>query len=325
MKYLIYFLVIVVAGIVGYMAHPAIYKSFERKRPKIVVVTQTVPQPGNGQAGGAPVSPPKTPSAADLLREKLKGAPPPPPPDGGSTPTTTSTGSSTPAPEEDEFARKYPLPNFKPIEEITKDWTYIPSRAFPRKVHSKVDVDFVLATGKATSPKGTELLAMGMVEGMLILARSETDTLKAQVPLVSTDLKETMIDLYDKYKEKTKSRIMALRDKARYEKEHPAPPPPPEDERVKIAGKKPELNGDGQIQEMVDDINAKKVTEFKVSQITVWQPVDFVMDGGTGYWSCTVNVKMNTIFGEVDTDVTALISNGKVARWFYAGSKEPVQ
>lgn len=322
MKFLFFLLVVIIGAVAGYFCHPLIYSMMENARPKttVVVVKQQEPDPAKSATGT------KThdPSAVAALQERLKGA-------AGAQPTepsTTDSSSSNPstaAADEDEFAKKYPLPNFKAITEITKDWTYMPSRAFPRKVKSKIDVDFQAGSGKTTSPKGSELVAMGMAEGMLIVGRSEQDSLKAQIPLVATDLKETMEDLYAKYQEKTKARILALREKARYERDHPAPPPPPEDERVKLAGTKPTTDGEGKVPEMVSSIQAKEVSEFKLSQIMSWGPVDFQMDGTKGFWACTITVKMNTLFGEVDTEVTALMTGGKVTKWFYSGSKEPVQ
>lgn len=319
MKVLIYLLVIVVAAAAGYFTHPAIYNMIDNSRPKtqVTAVENTGPKVATMPQGSQV-------DAGELakLQEKLRGSAPT-----GETPAGDAPANPPPPPPpaEDEFAKKYPLPNFKPIEEITKDWTYIPARVFPRKVMSKVDVDFHVAGGKATVPKGSELFAIGMADGMLIVSRDGEGTLKEQIPLAGVDLQETMIDLYEKFKKRTTDRVLALRAKAKYEKENPGPPPTPDDERVKLAGPKPAMNAEGQIPEMAASIQNKEVTEFKLPQIITWNPVDFQMDGANGYWTGTVTVRMSTLFGDVDTEVTAFMSKGKVAKWIYSGSKEPVQ
>ncbi len=324
MKFAISFLVILAFAAAGYFLHPLIYEAVEKGKPRdtVLVVQKTVTVDESGNATTTSTAAVKEKSAAEKLLDKMKGKMPDVPLP--VTSTTPTTGAQPSGEVEDEWTRKYPLPKFKPLEDITKNWTYVPSSVFPRRVKAKVPIDFILAAGKTTVPAGMELLAKGMPSGMVIVSRSETDTLEAQVPLPNTDLQEIVSRLYDLYKQKAIARVMKRREAAKYAAEHPAPPPPPENERAKLAGAEPAPGVGGQVPEMVADLNSGKVTEFTAANIIRWGPMEFQMDGAKGFWACTVVVRMQTIFGDVDTEVTAYIANGKVVKWFYAGSKEPV-
>jgi hypothetical protein len=49
------------------------------------------------------------------------------------------------------------------------------------------------------------------------------------------------------------------------------------------------------------------------------------MDESKGYWVVPITVTMSTMFGAVETEIHAFINHGKIAKWIYAGSQEPVQ
>ena len=319
MKYLIALLIITIAAVAGYFLEPKVYTAGEKLRPKKIIVEKTVQEKEREKMREQAAVPNHDTGKVKELMNQLKGGTP-----ATETPTTTQTETKKEN-TEDEIDRKFPMPVIRPIEDITKNWTSVPSRAFPRKVKSTLPIDFQMAAGKATLPAGSELVAFSLEGGMMTVARGENDPLKSTVSLASTDFQQTMTVLYDKYVDKRKADVLKAREMARYERDHPAPPPPPVDQQAKLAGTKPSMDGNGQVPEMMASIAAKEVTEFKSSQITSWAPPEFAMDGGKGYWTVTVSVQMNTMFGIVDTDVMAFISNGKVVKWIYAGSKEPVQ
>ena len=319
MKYLIALLIIVIAAVAGYFVQPQIYTKGESLRPKIVVVEKTVKEKEMEAARiKAGVAMPETSKVKELMNQ-IKGLPPDAPP------PTTVKNESKPGVSEDEIDRKFPMPTVRAIEDITKNWTSVPKAAFPRKVKSTLPIDFQMAAGKTTLPAGSELVAFSLEGGMMTVARAENDPLKSTVSLSSTDFQEMMTRLYNAYVEKRTSDVTKARAAARYERDHPAPPPPPVDQQAKLAGMKPSMDGNGQVPEMIASIAAKEVTEFKTSQITSWGNPSFVMEGSKGYWVVKIGVQMSTMFGLVDTEVEAFILNGKVAKWIYAGSKEPVQ
>jgi hypothetical protein len=323
MKFLFFLLVIVVACGAGYFSHPKLYEFAESKRSRVItdVKQVVVSVPGNASGAGetsAPVA--TTPSSvADALLNKMKGTDP--------TPAPKTQPGSTPvvAKAEDEFDRKYPLPKFRDIEEITRNWTWMPTKAFPKPIKNKEAITFQAAAGKVTVVPNTQLQALAMENAMVTVARSAQDALQAVVPLAATDLKETMVGLYDAYRTKMTNRIMAQRDYARNVKLAPPAPPVAVDDKVRLAGAEPAFNENGQLPEMMASMAKGDVTEVKPTNIIQWGAIEFVREGNSGFWTCTVTCRMSTIFGEVDTEVTAFINRGKVVRWIYTGSKEPVQ
>lgn len=320
MKFLVYLMILMIAAIAGYIFQPSLYKYGEQLRPvkKIIVMTEEQKKTKAAIEAAQPKhSTADTQKLLDRLRE--------PTPENTGTPTTASTETHNPAAGDDEIDRKYPMPVLRSIQDITKGWTSVPSRAFPRKVKSKVPIDFQVAAGKTTLPADSDLMAFSLEGGMMTVGRSVEDTIRVTVPLASTDFEETMTRLYTAYVDKRKGDVLKARENARYLRDHPAPPPPPADQQVKLAGAKPEMDGDGKFPLMTASILAKAVTEFKLGDVQSWGPLEFEMEGAKGFWTCTVVVKMSTMFGQVDVDVTAFMSGGKVVKWIYAGSKEPVQ
>ena len=317
MKFLIYLLVIFVAAIAGYIFQPGIYKFGEGLRPQkvVIVLTQDEKQRQKMREAAAPKHDiAETRKLMDKLKESMADPNKP-----------TNVVASTPTGiTEDEIDKKYPLPKLRKIEEITKDWTSVPSRAFPRKVKSKLPIDFQVAAGKTTLPPNSDLTAFAFEGGMMTVGRSESDTIRTTVTLASTDFQETMTRLYNAYVEKRTSDVMKARENARFRRDNPAPPPPPEDQQAKLAGPRPATDQDGKVEIMLKSILAKEVTEFKGSNIQSWGPIEFESEGGKGFWTCTIVVRMSTMFGEVDTDITAYMANGKLIKWIFDGSKEPV-
>jgi hypothetical protein len=319
MKYLIALLIITIAAVAGFFVQPRIYSAGESLRPKKVIVVKTIKEKeadAAREAAGVPKH--DTGKVQDLMAQLKTGT------GASNTPPATQEGPKT-ASTDDEIERKYPMPKIRAIEDITKNWTSVPSAAFPRKVKSVLPIDFQVANGKTTLPPGSDLVAFSLDGGMMSVARGESDPLKVVVSLASTDFQEMMTRLYTKYVDKRVADVKKSREAAIYLRDNPAPPPPPVDQQAKLAGERPAFDGNNQIPVMMASIAAKEVTEFKSTNITDWSPPEFVMEDGKGCWSVKIGVEVSTIFGPQPTEVQAFINNGKVIKWIYAGSKEPVQ
>ncbi|MEI6537468.1 MAG: hypothetical protein WCN98_19145, partial [Verrucomicrobiaceae bacterium] len=237
MKFLIFLLVAVIAAAAGYFLHPTLYQVGERMRPQKIIVVKTIEEK-RADAAREAAMPKHDFNETKKLIDKIRGTTEPNP---DSTVTATNTGSTDPKPTitEDEIDKKYPMPQFKAIEELTSNWTSVPSRAFPRKVRSTLPIDFQMAAGKSTLPPGSEIVAYSLENGMMTVSRSESDTLKSTVTLASTDFQSTMTRLYTTYVEKRKGDILKARENARYLRDNPAPPPPPVDQQALLAGPRP--------------------------------------------------------------------------------------
>jgi hypothetical protein len=332
MKLVLYILVIAFTGWVGWFCQPEIYNWMKgrletRKAAedaKLASALNKTKQEADGTGG-------KNFNAAVL--DALINRNPAPPQTGG-TGTSTSPGktsasaSTAPSPDPapapvDEIEARYPLPKFRTIEEITKEWSAIPSRAFPRKIKTKVDLNFDTPAGKVNLPTGSEARAAGMVAGMLIVMRLEDENPRIQVPLANTDLKETMTTLYEQYKEYRRNIVLKERTAAR---ERKSKSNGATEQEMALAGPRPDVRAGGVVPIMMDDILTGKYTELKASSITSWGNLAFEEVEGTKYWTGTLQVTVeNPLFGPQPTEVMALIKDNKVVKWIYTGSREPVQ
>lgn len=223
----------------------------------------------------------------------------------------------------DEYEAKYPLPVFKEISEITKEWSSIPSRAFPRPVKTLVPINLESPTGKVQLPAQSEALAVGMTQGMLVLMKNRADPARSLVPLANTDLKETLTSLYEKYKAYKTDQIMKQRERARSLK---ARANGATDAELAAAGPKPKVESGGIITVMVESLRTKQINETTEERITAWGDLNIEQINGESYWTGTIQCTVdNAIFGPTQTELMALIREDKVVKWLYSGSKEEVQ
>lgn len=242
---------------------------------------------------------------------------------GNSQGSMVSTPSSNAAPAADEIEVRYPLPSFKSIEEITKEWSSIPSRAFPRPVKTLVPIVFESPAGKVKLPENSDALAVGMTQGMLVLMRSREDSARSLVPLANTDLKQSLTVLYDKFKAYKIEEVRKQRQRAKDLKSRSNGATAQE---MAAAGPKPKVDENGVILAMMQSLRAKEIKETTPEKIISWGPLNVEEIGGKAYWTgtlqCTVD---NAIFGPIPTELLALIKDEKVVKWLYSGSREEVQ
>ena len=104
----------------------------------------------------------------------------------------------------------------------------------------------------------------------------------------------------------------------------PAKPVNLDPETKAIIGEPPLQFVDGKVPVMLDSMKAGQVTEIKPDMISYWGRMHFETIEGQPYWVVRVDYTANSIFGIFPTQAKALIRKGKVQRWIYAGSEEPV-
>src|SRR5688500_10390378 len=242
MKFLLYIAVIAAATWSGWFFHPQISKEMAAR----IETRKADREKREAAIRNEAASAQRTSTGAGALLANLKSQQP-----GPANPASTTTGApntttpaanpnpANPAPEAavDPIEARYPMPTFKTIEDITKEWSAIPSRAFARKVKTKVPLTFDVPAGKVELAAGSDARAAAMVGGMLIVMREGDDSSRIQVPLANTDLKETLTALYEKYKEYRRNLVMKQREHARALK---ARSNGASEEQMKLAGPKPE-------------------------------------------------------------------------------------
>ena len=339
MKVILFLLFSAAAFWFGWQTYPSLQKAAEkgrsalaeeaeklRKQTRGELIAESRRDPATGKTKAESLFPeipkPAAPSAASITIPS-PGAPAAP----GTVAANAAAAAATPANPApaamDEMERRYPMPQFKTIEEITKEWTSIPYKAFPRKVKTKVPVMFDVTAGKVELPAGSEARAVAMTQGMLVLMKEGDDTARTMVPLANTDLKETLVSLYEKFKEYKRNTVIKQREHARAVK---ANANGATEDQMKLAGPKPKQDGGGVVGIMFDSIRSGKYTELKENAITSWGEINFEMIDGKPYWTATLQCMVeNAIFGPQPTEVMALIRDNRVEKWIYTGSREEVQ
>lgn len=333
MKFILYIAVIAATGWAGWFFHPrlasgmqeriATRKAAEEKRINSAVneaaQKDRLTSDGRSKAGALFTEIAKAQSSPANPNTAANTTTPPTP---GDQPAHTKPPATVATPV-DEIEARYPMPNFKTIEEITKEWSAIPSRAFPRPIKTKVALTFDAAAGKVELPPESEARAAGMVAGMLVVMPKGDDSARIQVPLANTDLKESLTALYERYKEYHRNRIIKQRERARALK---ARANGANEEQMKLAGPRPEVRAGGVIPIMMESLQSGKLTELKAENITSWGNLDFEEVDGTVFWTGTVQCTVeNALFGPQPTEIMALIKDNKVVKWIYTGSREEVQ
>ena len=334
MKVLFNLLIVALTVAAGWYSQPSIITNMEASKAKALADEQAIMvaavEKVTGTASLDPATAPAS-SAAQLLAASLRKNSPTPPagadlPNGksGSPNAADMAADATPVVAVvDEFEAKYPLPIFKEITDITKEWSSIPSRAFPRPVKTLVPINLEGPTGKIALPAQTEVLAVGMTQGMLVLMKNRENPARSLVPLANTDLKTTLTTLYEKYKSYKIEQTMKQRERARALKAHANGATESE---LAAVGPKPTAESGGVITAMLNSLRAKEIKETTEDRITAWGDLNIETIKGETYWTgsiqCTVD---NALFGPTPTELIALIRNDKVIKWLYSGSKEEVQ
>ena len=247
----------------------------------------------------------------------------------------------------DPIALRYPMPDFKPLEEYVDNWQKVPASAFPREITLKAKATFIIGNnvGSTTKPKGSKQTALSISSGQLVITPHKSSILRANVAIDDTNYKEVLNGEYEKYKERKRREVRAQRERARAiaasesREEFPQTSEPITSVTVATAsklpktvlneyenkiGKMPVRDGQGRVALMVQSIEAGDVTEVNLNEISHWGPVRYELVDRQPYWTGTVNYKTNSLFGTFDTEAMALIRNGKVEAWVYTGSLEEV-
>ena len=250
----------------------------------------------------------------------------------------------------DPIEEKYPIPDFKPIEELVGNWKKIPASAFPRQVTLKAKAKYIFAggAGSSTAPAGGKTFAISLSGDKLVITPNKQSNVRGTISIDDTNYKEILGDEYEKYKQRKKREIYAQRERARSiaatevettQTTSSANTNESQSNRVtsisriskeKLSdyeneiGKMPEAENDGRVPIMMRSIRSGDVSEIRLNEISYWGPIRYEIVDNRAYWTATVNYKTTSLFGTFPTEAMALMRNGKVENWLYTGSLEEV-
>ncbi|MEM7145789.1 MAG: hypothetical protein AAF591_11690 [Verrucomicrobiota bacterium] len=300
-----------------YFAWPYLKPRWEELRPQVEeFLAERFGEKGADGSEEAPGS------AASPVREVVLDAPdapadmPPPAPE----PTTS---------EIDQMVEElYPAPDIKPLLALVGNWEAIPARVFPREVTIRVPVRLALVSapgvGGSEMGAGEVLVAVSSSGRELEVAPTPDATVRGRVSVDETDFKERLEGVYDDFVEKRMKEVMAQR----------------EAERARIEESRREAKGSGQAWVPGTGYTDGSGSEFSAMKLSIsrgeagdrsleeakgwrWIGPDWVK--GKQYESGMVRFETETIFGVFRNELKALHENGRVVRWVYPATNEPLQ
>ncbi len=229
-------------------------------------------------------------------------------------------GMDSPAPTPSRVNDFVP-PQIEPLEQLTKNWTVIPPSAFPRQVKLSKAVQVRMAAGNATLPAGSTAYALSSQANVLLVAPTASSTARGQVFVHDTDLPTQVRESYERWK------------KGRIEMAHTAW------KKQQTAGSnttsvnmshavdglgRPKPNPDGSYDLLLASMKSGEVTDIKVNKIRRWGTPQTKLIDNKPTWTLSVFYETIAFCGPVDAEAQAQIRDGKVMRWIYPGSGEPV-
>lgn len=103
------------------------------------------------------------------------------------TPTITSSDGFMP-------------PQIESLESLTKNWTLIPTQAFPRQVKLSKPVQFRMAAGTSTLPAGSAAFALAAQSNVLLVAPTQSSQARGQIFVHDTDLPVQVRESYERWR-----------------------------------------------------------------------------------------------------------------------------
>jgi hypothetical protein len=249
-----------------------------------------------------------------------------------------------------ELAARYPKMQFEPIESLVGNWKKIPPSAFPRPITLKSPATLTLNNGVGTSTlaAGRKVVALSATpEGNLVIAPSQDAVMRGTVAMKSTDFQSVMVAVYEDFKKRKNAEVEKLRASARLEIERKSTPSnsatsttsststtpagseaSPPAATLATIGPRPQQRDDLTVPVVEKSIAARqqsgKLAEPPVGAALGWSPLRWTEIEGEPYWAANVRYTARTIFGQFPTEAMALIRHGKVEKWIYAGTGEPL-
>jgi len=209
-------------------------------------------------------------------------------------------------------------PTIESLESLTKNWTVFPPTAFPRQVKLSKPVQLQMAGGSATLPAGATAFALSAQANVLLIAATETATARGQIFVHDTDMPTQVRESYERWK---KGRIEIAQ--VAWKKQQTSGGGVSVPGAVDAVGK-PKRNADGSYDLLLASMKSGEVTDIKLNKIQRWGSPQATTIDSQPTWTLSVFYETIAFCGPIDAEAQAQIRDGKIVRWIYPGSGEPV-
>lgn len=311
-------LLALLVGVLGYQyAYP---KLDERLNFASLIAAAVNPQPEQPKRISAIDIPAPVIETPKIERPKEEPKPEPKPEPAPAPVVMAEPPKKEPSPDE------FQPPSYPPIEEVVKNWQQIPRGAFPRPVKLLKDVEFtVVVNGNKLGSKiaaGGTVTAIEQDGAMIVISPMANSPARVQVALTDTDLKETLIAAYERWKPAMTDYLRRQWEFKRNAKTNAVA----SNTASKAGGRadKPERSADGTYPLLLASMKSGQVTEITPTNIKKWGDLNVEKIDGQEYYTVIVDYVTKTMFGDFPTSAQARIRDGKVVKWIYTGSGEVV-
>ncbi len=218
------------------------------------------------------------------------------------------------------LAKRYPMPDIKPLLEIVDNWNRVPSKAYPKQVVINERIAFQLivegkAIGASVAVPGTAVAPLRLDRGTLFVMSLANQSMKSQIPVDQTDFKQQVQKRYDAFVVKTRNQVTSNRAKA---KKKLASNPEVYKNFGKAAAGWDDPN-DSRF-ELVKaslakgDVKAVQLSEAKQFRWNGSERINGDLFRGT-YDTVSVKFEVKTIFGVFPNEFKCLLQAGRVVGW----------
>ncbi|MDZ4405067.1 hypothetical protein [Prosthecobacter sp.] len=211
-------------------------------------------------------------------------------------------------------------PQIEPLESLTKNWTVFPPTAFPRQVKLSKPVELRMAGGSTTLPAGSTAFALSAQANVLVIAPTQTSQARGQIFVHDTNMPTQVRESYERWK---KGRIEMAQASWKKQRSSGSGASVSMPHAVDATGK-PKRNADGSYDLLLASMQSGEVTEIKLNKIQRWGTPQATTIDNKPTWAVSVFYETIVFCGPMDAEAQAHVREGKVVRWIYPGSGEPV-
>lgn len=242
-----------------------------------------------------------------------------PSPRSGYASTSSRVTQESPAPAPATTGDGFVPPKIEPLESLTKNWTVFPPTAFPRQVKLSKPVQLQMAGGSSTLPAGSTAFALGAQANVLTIAPTQDSQARGQIFVHDTNMPTQVRESYERWK---KGRIeMAM---AAWKKQRTAAATSVSMPNAVDARGMPKRNIDGSYDLLLASMRSGEVTDIKLNKIKRWGTPEPRTIDNLPTWTVSVFYETMVFCGPFDAEAQAQVRDGKIVRWIYPGSGEPV-
>ncbi len=211
-------------------------------------------------------------------------------------------------------------PQIEPLEKLTKNWTVFPPQAFPRQVKLSKPVELRMAGGSSILQAGSMAYALSAQANVLLIAPTETSPARGQIFVHDTNMPTQVRESYERWK---RGRIEMAHASWKKQQASSSGSGVRMPSAVDGIGK-PKRNPDGSYELLLASMQSGQVTDIKRNKIQRWGAPQATTIDNKPTWTLNVFYETMAFCGPIDAEAQAHIRDGKIVRWIYPGSGEPV-